>query len=586
MRKYKLIIALLLSVGFWACESKILDLDSLTEPIDATFFSNEAELELALAGVYNSIILRDEYRLPVQVSMDNAATDIGVVRMGAVGYAELGSGSHSAATGGFQQTYSNHYKGIARANALLQNMERAKNVVPEAKFNDIKSQALVLRAYHYMYLTELFGAVPYVDKIVGDPADGLQPRTEKASIVEKLLAELQQAASVLPLTRPQADKGKITRAVALTLRARIALYNKNYTEAAASAKAVMEMEAASGLGLHPKYEDLFNEKGQDSKEIMFVMPYKDGFIPSPGVDAFSLFPQAHGSRNLGGFSIAVPTQSLIDSYEAIDGLPIDESPLYLPSNPFAKRDPRMAASIILPQSKWAGIIFESHKDSTKYRNAAGQIVGNNSDCRTISWPAAFCGYLWKKYTHEANQQIREVKSYLNFSLMRYAEVLLIYAEAKIELNQIDATVLNSINRIRARAYGADVSATSSYPAITATNQAELRKVIRRERKIELANEGFRLFDIRRWKIAEKVMPVKLYGRILNTKTATKVPQIDDDCFVSYAGIESQYDLNTDSRFTNAIRVFNKNRDYLCPIPQQEIDTYKGAGVTLEQNPGY
>ena len=87
----------------------------------------------------------------------------------------------------------------------------------------------------------------------------------------------------------------------------------------------------------------------------------------------------------------------------------------------------------------------------------------------------------------------------NFTLMRMAEILLIYAEAKIESNSIDATVLEAINRVRARAYGVDVTDTGNYPAITTTNQAELRKVIRRERKVELANEGFRLYDIRRWK---------------------------------------------------------------------------------------
>jgi hypothetical protein len=132
-----------------------------------------------------------------------------------------------------------------------------------------------------------------------------------------------------------------------------------------------------------------------------------------------------------------------------------------------------------------------------------------------------------------------------------------------------------------------VADIGNYPEITTTDQAELRKIIRRERKVELANEGFRLFDIRRWRIAEKVMPVKIYGRILNEKTATLIPPIDDDGFVSYESVQSQYDLNTDARFPNAQnRLFNKNRDYLCPIPQAEIDTYAGFGVVLEQNPNY
>ena len=171
--------------------------------------------------------------------------------------------------------------------------------------------------------------------------------------------------------------------------------------------------------------------------------------------------------------------------------------------------------------------------------------------------------------------------------MRYAEMLLIYAEAKIEQGDIDASVLNAINRIRARAYGVDVSDTGNYPAITSTDQTELRRIVRRERKVELGNEGFRRIDINRWKITEKVMPVTIYGRILDPTTATGIPDIDEDGFVSYAGIESQYDLRLDNRFPNTQnRVFNNPRDYLLPIPQSEIDTYVGMGATLEQNTGY
>ena len=172
-------------------------------------------------------------------------------------------------------------------------------------------------------------------------------------------------------------------------------------------------------------------------------------------------------------------------------------------------------------------------------------------------------------------------------LMRYAEVLLIYAEAKIEQGDIDASVLNAINRIRARAYGVDVTDTGNYPAITTTDQSELRRIIRRERLVELANEGFRRLDINRWRIAEKVMPVVIYGRILDPNTATGVPDIDEDGLVSYAGIESQYELRLDNRFPNSQnRIFINPRNYLLPIPQSEIDTYVGMGATLEQNPGY
>jgi hypothetical protein len=571
---------LLFLSGFNACEDKILDLKSLTEPVDATFYSNEQELNLALTGVYNTLIYKGGYQLPLQVLMDNGATDLGINRGANVaGMSELGQGIQGTTTGGFQDAYSYFYTGIARANSLLENMERAKDLVSEDKFKAIQAQAMVLRAYNYMYLTEFFGDVPYIDAVIKDPSQALLPRVSKTEIVDRIMADLQTASASLPNTWPASDYGKITKGVALGLRARIALYNKRYNEAATSAKAVMDNESTMKYSLHPDYGELFAWAGQSSSEIMLVMPLKEGF-------SISQFPIAQGSRNLGSYCTVVPCQSLIDSYEATDGKPIDESSVYSPKKPFENRDPRLKKSIITPQSIWGGIIFESHPDSLISRAANGAVRGKNNDSRKVIWPAAFFGYMWKKYTDEQAQVSGQIWSEMDFILMRYAEILLIYAEAKIELGQIDASVLNAINRIRARAYGVDVSNTGSYPAITTTNQAELRKVIRRERKVELANEGFRLFDIRRWRIAEKVMPVKLYGRILNTATATGIPNIDDDCFVSYAGIESQYDFNPDARFPNAQNRLWNARNYLCPIPQQEIDTYAGLGGTLGQNDGY
>jgi hypothetical protein len=575
MKVYKKIFILLLMViTIEACEEQVLDLESLTEPVSTTFFSNESELVLALTGVYNSLI-RTDYGVSYQMGIDNGGSDIGISR--GCAFDNFGAGSHSATTPTFQSLYAYYYDGIGRANNLLVNMERAKDVVPADRYQVIKAEALALRAYFYHYLTEFFGDVPYINFVASSPKDGLIPRTAKSVVADSMLTDLQTAASVLPL---KADRGKLTKGAALGLRARIALYNGRYAEAAASAKAVMDIEATAGLSLYPDYKGLFQRAGENSSEIMMIMPFRDGFLTAT-------YGYPLGSRNCGGYTTMAPTQSMIDSYEATDGLPIDESAVYNPSKPFENRDPRLKASIVTPQSEWAGFIYETHIDSLKYRFINKSIAGNNSDCRTVSWPAAFCGYNWKKYNDEAAQSIKQLWTEIDFSLLRYAEVLLTYAEAKIELGEIDASVLEAINRVRARAYGVNVTSTGSYPSITTTSQIELRKIIRRERKVELANEGFRLFDIRRWKIAEKVMPVTIYGRILNEKTATFVPNIDDDGFVSYAGITSQYDLNKDARFPNAQnRLFNKSRDYLCPIPQAEIDTYNGFGVTLEQNPGY
>lgn len=576
MKIYKLLLVLV--IGFSSCEDNILDLESLTEPVDDIFYKNEDELNLALNGAYNSLRLTTDYKVPLMVAMDNGATDIGVSRGVCSAMMNQGQGVQSPTDGGLLTIYSDHYKGIARTNALLENMARSKDVVSENAYKQIEAQALFIRAFHYMYLTEFFGDVPFLDKVIKTPTEGLIPRESKKVIVDRILADLKKAVEVLPASW-KGEPERITKGTALGLYARISLYNAYFPEAEAAAKEIMDNEQAFGYGLHKKYGELFQLAGQSSSEIMFIMPFKYEYF-------FTQFSVTQGSRNKGAVSVMAPTQSMIDSYECIDGETIDKSKVYSPKKPLENRDPRLKASIITPQSEWAGMIFESHPDSLTYRLVNGNIGGSNMDCRTVSWPAAFCGYLWKKNTIEQTQVKIQNWDDHNFILMRYAEILLIYAESKIMQGEVDESVLTAINRIRARAYGADVADVANYPAITTADASKLKTIVRRERKVELADEGFRLFDIRRWKIAEKVMPVTIYGRILDEVNATGVPQIDEDGLVSYRGIENQYDLNTDARFPNAFRVFNPSRGYLCPIPQQEIDTYARFGVTLSQNTGY
>ena len=137
--------------------------------------------------------------------------------------------------------------------------------------------------------------------------------------------------------------------------------------------------------------------------------------------------------------------------------------------------------------------------------------------------------------------------------MRLPEILLTYAEAKIELNQIDQSVVDAINRIRQRP---DVN----MPAVTIGSQTEMRTLVRNERLVELSFEGLRLFDIRRWKIAENVMPGKVYGLsyIDNAGTLKIVEAI------------------------GWVQLFDKSRDYLWPIPQNEREVNRN----LTQNPGW
>lgn len=547
-----------------ACEDA-LDRLPLDAPSDQTFFSNQTELELAINGAYRDFYWRSEGGLPFSLILDNA-TDLGFLRTDFSGMQAYSQGAHSSVTNGFSATWDRMYSGIGRCNNLLDNMERAREVVSEDFYNRIEAEALFLRAYYYSWLIQLYGDVPFMTSMPTTIEEAKVPRTSKTEIINNLFSDLDRAVEILPEEWPAGDKGRGTKGTALTLKARIALMNGRYDIAATSAQKVMDLGV---YNLYPNYGDLFTYTGERSDEVILDMPHQVGFMDTQ-------IPRQQGSRNANGYSQVVPSQFMIDSYEAIDGLPIDESPLYDPANPFENRDPRLDASIARPQSIFATYVYETHPDSvttTRYVDGVASRVANQDVLNAF---ASFTGYLWRKFSSEADMPQNVTNSALNFILMRYAEVLLIYAEAKIEMGVIDQSVLDAINQVRARAYGVDISATGEYPSITTMDQEALRTIIRRERKVELANEGFRMLDIHRWGIAETVMNGVLVGRPVGAYSALSfVPTIDEHGHPHYDGAQHLYR-------SVGQRVFLPEKDYLWPIPQKDID----VNPQLIQNPGY
>lgn len=560
----KISVILLLAGFLGACESA-LDKSPLNAPSDQNFFSNQVELELAINGVYNNLYWSTA-SAPFPLVLDNA-TDLGYLRTDWSGMLAFSQGGHSSETPGFSETWKLMYKGIGRSNNLLKNMERAREAVSEEFYQQIAAEARFLRAWYYFWLVELYGDVPYMTEIPATADEGEVPRTPKSQVVDAILEDLDFAAEVLPETWAGSDEGRATSGAALALKARVALMSERYDVAAEAAKRVMDSNVYE---LYPDYGELFTLAGKRSSEVIFDLPYMIGMTTS-------VLPREQGPRNGQGWSRMVPSQFMIDSYECVDGLPIDESPLYDPRFPFENRDPRLEASIVRPQAVFNGYVYETHPDSTQTTRYVGGVATRVANQDVTNAFASFTGYLWRKYTSE--EEFAEgalTQSELNLILMRYGEVLLNYAEAKIELNEIDASVLNAINQIRARAYGVDVSAVNDYPAISSTDQVSLREIIRRERKIELADEGLRLFDIRRWKIAEHVMPGQLVGRPKGAYIdMTNVPEINEYGHPEYGAALNLY-RSVDQR------IFNPARDYLWAIPQDD----RTVNDQLEQNPGY
>jgi hypothetical protein len=222
-----------------------------------------------------------------------------------------------------------------------------------------------------------------------------------------------------------------------------------------------------------------------------------------------------------------------------DGKTIATSPLYNPAwnQMYNNRDPRLAATVLYPTASWDGAVYDSRPRPISTRPEA---INLQDETTPVT------GYNIRKYIDLTDKTDRG-NGGIDIILMRYADVLLMYAEAKVALGQPDASALAAINQVRARV---------SMPQLTAVTQADVRY----ERRAELAFEGLRLFDIRRWKIAEQVMP---------TPVVTGIDYIDATGAVKTATVPA------------SARSFPV-RNYLWPIPQAELDLNKN----LKQNPGF
>src|SRR5690606_28512462 len=294
-------------------------------------------------------------------------------------------------------------------------------------------------------------------------------------------------------------------------------------------------------------------------------------------------PLGQASRNLGGQSGKFPTQRLVDMFECLDGKRIDESAIYDPTNPSKNRDERLRWTVAMHGDEithyGAGnlprtCIFNIYDNTTSFYNHTTGVwsQATNQDKSNPFGPVSSgVGYLWSKYTFN-DENLTDAR--VSWIYMRYAEILLTYAEATIELNQIDASVTVALNMLRQR---------GNLPVITPETQAsqeEMRQLVRRERTVELALEGFRWFDIRRWKIAELVMPGKIIGASKAKDIPASIPNFKISSITDLNDIPD-YSASIDQRITRDTRYFAPNQ-YLMPIPQRERDLNPNLG----QNPGW
>lgn len=522
--KYLFLITLA-AFSFWGCEKDLLKTIPNDRISSEIYWKTDKDVTLAANAIYAN--LEEVWNF---VHWD-AMSDIGYVTLQWRNESIIAKGVFDGTQARVLSDWSSAYNGIQAANIFLDNVDKVltKN---QPLIERLKSEVKVLRANRYINLAALFGDVPLVTTQTSLESSKLLTRTPVALVWDFISTELTDAAAVLPKT--QAEKGRITKGAALALKARAMLYAGRYTDAANAAKEVMDLQVYS---LYPSYEKLFSYEAENNQEVIFDRQY------IKNVQSNNIFSLTTPNSIWAQVNSFVPTKQAVDAYKMSNGKEITDltsgfNPLY----PYSNRDPRLKYSVIvlgdvLPNDK----IYDSRPNSS---TADGIGYSENTTAT---------GFNVKKYLNKEDL-VQPNNCGINIIYLRYAEVLLTYAEAKIEANQIDKSVLDAINLVRERP---DVN----MPAITGINtQAELRKIVRDERLVELAFEGLRYTDIRRWRIAENVMPGIIYGM-------TYVNQNGELRTVSLPGF---------------VKVFDKNKDYLWPIPQRERE----LNPNLTQNPNW
>jgi len=551
------------------------------------FYQSEAAIKSGAEGVYNYLYMELGYAIPFNISLDHY-TGMAFERNENT---TVGAGGGLNPDNNEVKTFWNKlYIVIARANSVIYGSKEYIDGLGD-NARQYLAEVKVLRAFAYYNLIATYGDVPFFT----DPVTIEQykeTRVSREDILDFILTDLEESASALPWIAT--SRGRVDKAVAYGLKARAALLggSLNYRGQGTDYFRISAEAAGKVIGqrsLAQSFDDLFNITGQAKadvrNEMLWELMYSDQGIKKTHVVAFGQV-----SRNTGQTG-RHPSMLLADTYECIDGKRIDESSLYDPRYPQKNRDPRFHSTLwmhgdtaTVNNGNLVRQIINAYDIEAQFYDFSSNAwyLANNADINSSAAWASFCnagvGYIWAKFSNETAENISAQSC--NIPIMRYAEVLLTYAEAKIELNELDNTVYDAINQVRNRVAMPDVSADRI------GNQDKMRQLVRRERKVEFALEGLHHVDMRRWGIGDLENGQPTYGLPLpeigyEGLTSTDIPNFktsertDLNDIPNYDAYKSKLKVRDRNRFWN-------KKFELWPVPQLERD----RNPNLSQNEGY
>lgn len=471
-------------------------------------------------------------------------TDNGVTCANYVDNTSLTYGTASSSMTSITNIWNMKWAVIRRCCRYLENYHKAVFDPDKQPHEGIQSvdmwaaEARALRAYYHLELFTLFGPIPVVDHVL-TPTEQKLERKSQEEVISWIVTELEEASKNLPV-KPQVpeERWRWTKGACYAYISYLYMFVSDWENAKAWAQKVIDLNIydlyRSPADPEHSYSEQFLYEAYTNNTPESILTKDKG----AGQATWRLLPP--GYRN-GGTGVA-PTASMLDAYELKDGRTLDELSederrhYHIYPTP-EDRDPRLGMTICFPNEEFLGY------SNQVWSSESLDYIGKRNSSKT--------GYWIKKWVNEQDLTLSDLSTgTLPFQLMRYAVVLLNYVECAIELGELgDPKIYEYLDMIRDRA-GMPPVDRSKY-----ATQEKLRELVRRERRVELAFEGHRLMDIRRWKIGEEVMNCSVYG--------AKMPDSEELFFVEE-------------------RRFNPERDYLWPIPLTEIT----SNEKMVQNPGY
>lgn len=474
---------LLLVIGFVSCGKNFLEEGPRRVTIQDLINNPQDGAQRVIGAVYNKLYDWQQHSFSwigiTSIASDDADKGSEPGDTGADKH-ELDNWTFNPSAISFFEVWESNFQGIGRATYALKFLEQMQ--LAPAEKSRYEGEAKMLRAYFYFNLVRTFGGVPKIEKVLEsqEEIDATSVRKSAAEIYAFIESDLNAAITGLPVSIPASERGRLTKGAAQALLAKVYLYQAKWGPAKSMADAVI---ASGQYALLTDYSMIWREAGEFSSESIWEVN-AIGTTPSKGIEGYFVVQAPRGGL---GWGFNTPTQDLANSYEA--------------------GDTRKAATIIVTgQTLWDGYVTPSTSPNPMY----------NYKSYVSKTQETFNGDDWN-----ANKNLR---------ILRYAEVWLIKAEAENELGNLTAAQ-NALDEVRNRA---------NLGNTTAATKDDLRNAIWQERRVELAFEHDRMFDLRR------------------TGRAAAVLQAHGKNYIS-----PKHDL--------------------FPIPQRQIDL---SNNRLQQNPGY